>query len=94
MTVTQADQLKPCPCCAHDALLVPHATTDSIRFYVACMSSGCGLRTLKFGTEAEAITAWNMRASEDAERPLQERIEALEASIRAYLSGCSNEECI
>jgi hypothetical protein len=54
--------LKPCPCCETDAVVLPHAMRDSIRYNVKCVNDGCGLATNKFGTEAEAITAWSTRS--------------------------------
>lgn len=62
-TVTQADPLD-CPCCDSTAQLLPHATPASTRYFVQCAC--CGLRTMHYADEAEAIAAWNTRASAPA----------------------------
>ena len=58
------DELKPCPCCDNEATLLPH-WAGKVRFYVQCDNDGCGLRNNSFGTEHDAITAWNTRKEQD-----------------------------
>lgn len=55
--------LKPCPCCNGISWVYYRAFTT----YVYC--DKCGLRTKDYGTEAEAIEAWNTRH----ERTLSEK---------------------
>ena len=64
MTDKQSELL-PCAHCGDEARMSKkrHAMDVCFKFYVEC--KGCGIKTLRFNTEAEARAAWNRRA--DAE---------------------------
>ncbi|MCR4297232.1 MAG: Lar family restriction alleviation protein [Gallionella sp.] len=85
MTVTQAEHLEPCPFCGCPA---EFEHLEDGRWSVGCVEGDhdlcIGYQTLTtFSRQTEAAAAWNKRAKhrEDAERPLLERIEALEAAL-------------
>jgi hypothetical protein len=54
-------EMKPCPMCNGEAVLIPRAMPKSIRFAVHCEWDGCGVHTASYATEAEALAAWNTR---------------------------------
>ena len=54
-------ELKPCPFCGSEAFIV-HFTQNAC--YVKCDNHDCMASQKVYGTEAEAIEAWNTRASE------------------------------
>lgn len=56
-------ELKPCPFCGAPDI-DPDAEDDNGRFYVCCMN--CWATASHYETKADAIAAWNTRAS-DAE---------------------------
>ena len=58
-------ELKPCPFCGGEAVLVPTLDTTVREWFVTCANLHCNVlacRTKRFYTEAEAIEAWNTRA--------------------------------
>ena len=59
----ERDKLKPCPFCGRKAIL----GHDLSGCYVKCNNGMCKvmLTTWYYGTEEEAITAWNRRANDD-----------------------------
>lgn len=62
----QDEKLGECPCCEHDATLIPKALPNSTRFFVKCDNDGCGLQTNVFATKAGAISTWNRRPTPSA----------------------------
>lgn len=54
-------ELKPCPFCGGDAILLRTLGADR-PFHILC---GCGGRVGWFETEQEAIEAWERRATDE-----------------------------
>lgn len=58
------EELKPCPFCGGEAVLVDSGTDILIRCYcISCRNCRCNSDWLK--TRKEAIGAWNRRANND-----------------------------
>ena len=66
--MTDLENLKPCPFCGGEAELWRHSTTGHLNrpAWVACMGRCSVLVSREYGSDAEAITAWNTRASDAA----------------------------
>lgn len=57
-------ELKPCPFCGNKNIVVLDAHSgNQVFYYVYCglLNNGCGVQTLSFLSEKEAIKAWNTR---------------------------------
>lgn len=55
------EQLKPCPFCGGEAILIKEKIIT--RFYVECKK--CSAMTNLFTTKEEAIEVWNRRTNND-----------------------------
>ena len=86
-TITQS--LKPCPFCGGEAELSrdQNVNAGAVCEMVACASKFCVV-TLYHRTEAEAIAAWNTRASLAAQDGLVEALERI-SSGRSSVTECS-----
>ena len=69
-------ELKECPFCGHDKVILERTTTDDgeFGFDVFCYG-GCGCHIVVSGDEKTAIKAWNTR-------PADKRITELEAELK------------
>ena len=56
-----SDELKPCPLCGSEAILIPADDESPAEVYCSCYCS-CGCSIIKSDT-AGAIAAWNARAA-------------------------------
>jgi hypothetical protein len=54
-------ELKPCPCCEHDANIIIHKGIGKTRYYVNCPR--CGIHTNEKFSEAEVCGIWNNRCA-------------------------------
>jgi Lar family restriction alleviation protein len=64
-----SDELKACPFCGGDAVLIPSIAGSMTLWQAHCEWDGCGARSLKTNNEGLAIAAWNTRpepAADDA----------------------------
>ncbi len=55
-----SEALKPCPFCGGEAEVSPHEVFGSA---VTCLTEGCAANIDLAASDAEAIAAWNKRAS-------------------------------
>ena len=60
-------ELKPCPFCGNNALLVENKKHKAFPYHVRCKSIKCGNKTARWNTEDGAIAAWNRRVDKDGE---------------------------
>lgn len=72
---TNGDGLLSCPFCGGEAEL--YSTVPTYDSFWSCICRDCGAST-SFGSEAEAITAWNTRAEDAASTEMAQRIQSLE----------------
>lgn len=86
--------LKPCPFCGGVEVQSFHHQIEGWEdsWHVECMDDNCGNCTCHHASEAEAITAWNTRASTTAQsEAVQKLVDALEAArIELVARGCRN----
>lgn len=75
MTDNRTTELLPCPFCGGEAEL--YSTVPTHDGFWSCICRDCGAST-SFGSEAEAITAWNTRAEDAASTEMAQRIQSLE----------------
>lgn len=80
--MTQAPELKACPLCQSDAVLVPHVVIKRIRFRVECTNDGCGCKTASFSCEGQALDCWNTRPLEADNAALKAKNEALVEALQ------------
>lgn len=71
------EELKPCPFCGGEAELgeflgvVPEIDENGAyidaetEYYAWCYCTECGITTIDYDTDAEAIEAWNRRATDE-----------------------------
>ena len=58
-------ELKLCPFCGEGAEFCdPHCPVDDGFVAIGCLGVGCGASQILMETEAEAIAAWNRRATD------------------------------
>lgn len=82
--------LKPCPFCGGVEVQSFHHQIEGWEdsWHVECMGDNCGNCTCHHVSEAEAITAWNTRASTTAQsEAVQKLVDALEALVGETLGG-------
>lgn len=82
--------LKPCPFCGGVEVQSFHHQIEGWEdsWHVECMDDNCGNCTCHHASEAEAITAWNTRASTTAQsEAVQKLVDALEAA-KGWLEQC------
>ena len=73
-------KLKPCPFCGSEAVI-------NIRHFAIC--TGCDASTAFFGSDKEAVEAWNTRAEHDINEAVYEAYQELQASV-GILGQCLN----
>lgn len=61
--MTQNEELKPCPFCGCEAHSFRDQSEDFPMFYAECMRPRCNVSTRGYGSEEEAVAAWNTRPS-------------------------------
>lgn len=71
-----AEQLRPCPFCGSDAILI-----ESIGYHIICSNAGCAVATQETGFAVAARRAWNRRAADREIATLNQRIEELSAHL-------------
>lgn len=72
---TNGSDLLNCPFCGGEAEL--YTTVPTHDGFWCCICRDCGAST-SFGSEAEAIAAWNTRANDAASTEMAQRIQSLE----------------
>jgi Lar family restriction alleviation protein len=95
-----SDELKPCPFCGNNDYMTVEGTVSSNNFQVVCswLSGGCGASGGVRRTQAEAIAAWNTRADDAPEQPVDNQAdsrEQLEAWAREEIAekwACSDSD--
>lgn len=61
-----SDELKRCPFCGGEAVVSSFGREGDEHFWIECSNAFCPVspETCEFGSEADAIAAWNRRVGE------------------------------
>lgn len=84
--VTRDEYLEPCPFCLGEAEL-REWDWPYVRYQVRCSKCKSHARA-RMAIKAEAITAWNTRASEDAERPYRDLVTLVKIAQHWHAFNC------
>lgn len=70
-TMRQRIELKPCPFCGADEAYIGHAKDEAGATLWFCECDACSCGTDAFGSEGDAIVAWNRRPEHFAPVPVE-----------------------